>query len=536
MQQSACNNELFAIRVDGRRQIVTAAVLLGLLLYGLTCAPGVLWQDSGMFQFRTWHGDLSGELGLPLAHPLYILLARAFSVLPLGDFAFRVNLFSAICGAACLGFAVDLLLSLTRSRLAAITGTLLLAVSHTFWTHAVIAEVYDLYALGLLAELWLLERYFARRQTWWLVVALLVNGLNVSNHLLALLHAPAYVGIVIWALRANRLTVKQLPLLAVAFLGGTLPYTVLIIAKIADGQPVAETLTEALVGPPNRASKVLLYDFPLVRQTIKTAQYFAMNFPTPLALLAPIGLWTAWKQPRTRWFAAATAAIFAIGFVFAFRYEVPDQFVFFTPCYVLFALLVGVAIPHVKSPAGPRQSGKSGPQTRRSVAIDRVSGLLTRPAWCLALAALPIVVYEVAPSLMRRWDISIGVKRDIPFRDSYTYFIRPRKNGEDGADQFARNVLRQAEPDGLLIADGTIMNAIGYVRDIDGIGRDVTLTAAMDIATSQPTIPLSPQAIKPFAERGAAYVCTDAAGYLPGWLLNEYDLVPEGVVFKLREK
>ncbi|MCP4644944.1 MAG: hypothetical protein GY851_31170, partial [bacterium] len=222
-----------------------------------------------------------------------------------------------------------------------------------------------------------------------------------------------------------------------------------------------------------------------VRQTVKTALYFAMNFPTPLALLAPIGLWTTWKQPRTRWFAAVTATIFAIGFVFAFRYEVPDQYVFFMPCYVLFTLLVAVAITHVKALSGPRQ------------------------AVCLVLAVLPIAVYEVAPGLMRRWNISIGVKRHIPFRDSYTYFIRPRKNGEDGADRFAHTVLSQAEPDGLVIADGTIMNAIGYVRDVDGIGRGVTLTAAMDIATAQPTIPLSPQAIQPFVERGVAYLCSD---------------------------
>ena len=69
-----------------------AAVLFGLLLYGFTCAPGVLWQDSATFQFRVWHTELRSDLGLALAHPLYILLAKVFAWIPIGgNFAFRVN-------------------------------------------------------------------------------------------------------------------------------------------------------------------------------------------------------------------------------------------------------------------------------------------------------------------------------------------------------------------------------------------------------------------------------------------------------------
>ena len=70
--------------------------LLAGLLYLLTLAPGVFWQDSAMFQTRVWHTDLTGQLGLALSHPLYIVLCRAFTQIPLGDFAWRVNLFSAL--------------------------------------------------------------------------------------------------------------------------------------------------------------------------------------------------------------------------------------------------------------------------------------------------------------------------------------------------------------------------------------------------------------------------------------------------------
>jgi len=48
---------------------------------------------------RIWHNDIEGSLGLALAHPLYHLIGIAVKQIPVGDFAYRVNLISAISGA-----------------------------------------------------------------------------------------------------------------------------------------------------------------------------------------------------------------------------------------------------------------------------------------------------------------------------------------------------------------------------------------------------------------------------------------------------
>ncbi len=129
-----------------------------------------------------------------------------------------------------------------------------------------------------------------------------------------------------------------------------------------------------------------------------------------------------------------------------------------------------------------------------------------------------------------------GGKRDIPGRDTYLYFLRPRKNGDNSAVSFARQAIAQAEPDGLLIADSTIKNVLVYVRDVLGVGRSVTLTLGGDLSPAQPAIPLTPEAVEPFAERGAAYVCSIAPGYVRPWILDTYDLIPAGVVFRLQRK
>ncbi len=494
------------------RRNVLFISLGGLGLYALTCAPGVLWQDSGMFQYRVRYGDVPGIQGLPLAHPLYILLARAFAYIPLGSFAYRVNLFSVVCAAVALGVAADLLWSLTRNRVAVACGALTLAVSHTFWMHAVIAEVYALYSLGLLVELWLIERFIARRSAYWLILALLVNGLNLSNHLLAILHWPMYAGLAIWAIRAGRLLPRSIPVLFVALLAGSSPYLWLIGSRLAAGQPFAEVMKEALVGPPQRAKLVLTHSFPFIKQVKNAFFYFTMNFPTPLALCAPIGAWAAWKQSTTQWFALVGGSLFVVGFAFAFRYLVPDQFVFYMPCYVLFAIFTGLGVAK----------------------LGRVT--IWRPVVCVVLAALPAAVYEIAPGVLRSLNVAIGPSREITYRDRYAYFILPRKNGYTGAGRFAREALEAVMPDGLLYSDSTINNAVIYVRDVEGVGPGVTLAGAADIRPAEPTVQANADALEPFVRREAAFATTAAKEYLPKWFKERYEVEPHGLVHRIVEK
>ena len=177
-------------------------------------------------------------------------------------------------------------------------------------------------------------------------------------------------------------------------------------------------------------------------------------FPRLLLLLAPCGAYWGWKNPSLRWFVLFAGSIFVIDFVFAFRYLVADAYKFFTPDYVIFALFIGIAVPHLGKPSAAKGA-----------------------VLCL-LALLPIGVYEVAPSILQRSGVSLGVSRAIPLRNNYEYFIRPRKNGDDGAERFAQVALGQAAPEGLLITDGdtNIKNVLTYVRDAEGVEPKVVLT------------------------------------------------------------
>ena len=91
-----------------RRDGLIAATLAAIALatYVATLAPGLLESDSAEFQ------TLAATLGYahPTGYPVYVLAAHAAACLPVGDVAYRANLWSAVCAATTVG----LLYALTR--------------------------------------------------------------------------------------------------------------------------------------------------------------------------------------------------------------------------------------------------------------------------------------------------------------------------------------------------------------------------------------------------------------------------------------
>jgi len=115
----------------------------GLTLYWYTLAPTLLPADSGEYQL------VSRTLGIahPPGYPLYTLLGRAFTLLPLGDAAYRVNLMSAVLAALTLAVIVHTVRVLTDSSGSALIAVLTLAVAPTFWAQATTANIRSLTAL-----------------------------------------------------------------------------------------------------------------------------------------------------------------------------------------------------------------------------------------------------------------------------------------------------------------------------------------------------------------------------------------------------
>ena len=175
-------------------------------LYLATLAPTLTW---GREKFGVDGGELlaaANTLGIPHppGYPTYMLLLKAFATLvPVGDFAHRGNLLSAVLASgsvvllywAILRFAQYLRPEGPRSHwiASAALGSATLAASPLFWSQAIITEVYALNALFVSALL-LVASHLAMRLPWegerderhttvGLTLFGLLLGLGLGNHL-----------------------------------------------------------------------------------------------------------------------------------------------------------------------------------------------------------------------------------------------------------------------------------------------------------------------------------------------------------------
>src|SRR5687768_11557155 len=122
---------------------IAIALLTG-TLFLVTLRPDVGGtEDSPKFQFL---GQVLGTAHTP-GYPFYTIATYLFTRVPFGTLAYRVNLFSAVCGV----FSCVLIFLMARrlgvSRSMAAVASLAAATGFPVWSNAITAEVYTLAAL-----------------------------------------------------------------------------------------------------------------------------------------------------------------------------------------------------------------------------------------------------------------------------------------------------------------------------------------------------------------------------------------------------
>lgn len=214
------------------------SVLLALAVFAVyvrTLTPGVLDGDSGEWQY------MANILGVPhsTGYPLYILLAKLTTFLPLGNPAWRVNLFSAICAALSTPIVYFLAKRVAQSRLAGLLSSSFFAFMPTLWASATIAEVYALNTLLIAFTLFFAIRFFDDGRTHDLYLMVLCFGLALTNHRIAFFLAPAML-LVIW-LKRSVFDLRKLLLAALVFL---LPLALYLYIPLRASQLLAEQAPE----------------------------------------------------------------------------------------------------------------------------------------------------------------------------------------------------------------------------------------------------------------------------------------------------
>jgi hypothetical protein len=345
--------------------IALAIGMCALAAYVRTLDPGVLYGDSAEFQTLAYTLGVTHSTG----YPVYLLLARLLGCLPIASPAWRVNLLSAVGAAATVSAVFLLTRYLTRSRVGAVLGSVALALSYTFWSQAVIAEVYTPALAFLSMILLLLWRWQAApvERNRALLFAALLSGLGLGVHGFVVLIAPTATAFVIWTLWSRRVTRPQRWRALLAALAGL---------GLGSGAFLLASLAIDANDPPSSFMRVAIYpsrslweleatdlDSPFERlwvtmtgrqwqnamfpENVDKVDEFVIyadrligyEFSTLMLLCAILGV-TALLHTKPKlgvcWLVAFATILF-----FVLNYQPPDKYIFYLPTYLLIAVAIG---------------------------------------------------------------------------------------------------------------------------------------------------------------------------------------------------
>ncbi len=415
------------------------AALLGFILIPLYiyCLPPALppYRDSGEMACAAWTLGVAHQPG----YPLYIISAKLFSLLPLGNPAWRLNLFSAAAGLAGV-FVFWRLAAAAFSPLAAFFAALLLGFNFTLRTVSSVPEMYALnffFAALLLSSAWLNG---ARA----LFLSAFLLGLGMANRMDLALAAPALL-VLLWpAIIAGG--IKGLLKAAGFFLLGFSLYLYLPFRSSgwplfdwshpADLNTFLAVITRKSYGS---TLDLISLNYAPGELFLPSLKYYALHLRENFSLalvFAAAGIWAEWKFNRRRLLAFAALFTFA-GPVFLFLANMPPNphaLAIVEPYYLLPDLAAAFWA---------------------AAGFFYLAGAFPRalPGFIIAAAAASsLVFYNGVHSSARRWLFA--------------------------AEDYASDVMRGAPPGSVVVAKKDVqLFSLWYLQAVRGLRPDLNLVA-----------------------------------------------------------
>jgi hypothetical protein len=463
--------------------IALVLAILALAAYVRTLAPDILYGDSAEFQCLAYTLGITHSTG----YPTYLFLGRLIGFLPVNNPAWRISLLSALCAAITVAGVYLLARYFTRSRVGAVLGSLALGISYTFWSQAVIAEVYTPGMAFLVGIMLLLFHWQAdpKNRSLYLLIAALLAGLSLGVHASVWLIAPPAVALVCWTLwkqRASRL--EWIRSLYAGFSGAVIGAVVFLIAfLVTDWLNSPTSFVNTTLEPSRIFWKLQPEDFnspfKRLKMTLISAQWGPALFPggdfsfmkelrdftkrltklefPPLVLLfALVGVVVMLL------FRPASGAFYPLAFLFSafliLNYQVGDKYVFYLSLYIPLTVASGTGIGYV---------------------LERVhqylEALPSRSTQLLYLfPVLFFITIVVQPSGASRWQA---------LRKGTAYFVTedyvfPVKNLKEPR-LLAQMRLTGIEENAVLIIDWRDMYTTAYLAHVEEGKKDILFKEAM---------------------------------------------------------
>jgi hypothetical protein len=323
---------------------------VALVIYLRTLLPGPSFGDWAEMQF------IPAQLGIPhpTGYPLYVLLGWLFSLLPIGSWAYRADLLSAVAAAGAAGTCVLIASRLgARPVIAAVAG-LSLAVSGTLWLEATFSEMNGLHLFLVAAVIHRALVWRAERRDRDLLLGGLLAGLSVANHLLAVTVVPIILVFVLFDAR-TRLSERPIILVQAALLGliGVSLYLFIPLRGLAGPPSIYgmfttwEGFSTLVSGAQFRRDMHFSSEESFVnalRDVPKVLAQFAAKSNVVFVGLALVG--GAMQLVRDRW-AAVMLALVAASSIFFFANYLGDLDHYLLVAWLVFAVWLAIALETV---------------------------------------------------------------------------------------------------------------------------------------------------------------------------------------------
>lgn len=363
-----------------------SALALGLAffaLYALTAAPSIveLYDDTLEFQLV---GPTFG-IAHPTGYPLYTILSGLWSrlIFPIGNWAWRMNLFSALTG----GTTVALLFWLTQQLasewlftpknqqlqtvriniMPGLMAAVVFGLSPVWWSQATVAEVYTLHNLLFMGAL-VIAVMLATAQgdaTGKTTFLALFLGLGLTHHRTIVLIGPGLVILLWgkgWLWRPSRKWIQWLA----ALLGPLLLYLYLPLRAATGVRDLNGSYMPSWQGFWHHIlarGYTGFFTENALTNNLSIGDWFLLWVQQVgwLGLaLGVLGLGYALWQTNKRPIVLGLVVILVTNLSFAILYRVGDPEVFMLPAWLTFALFIGLSIAALRqSVAIPRPVGRA---------------------------------------------------------------------------------------------------------------------------------------------------------------------------------
>ncbi|MFN2131235.1 MAG: protein O-mannosyl-transferase family [Anaerolineae bacterium] len=485
------------MRVRISTLVAAALFCIALAVYGSHMAPSVVPGDPGEYQL------VAARWGI--AHPpgygFYALLGNVFThLLPVGSWAWRANLLSAVCAAAIvvLVYAIGLMIgpegegnrALLRHTSAAL-GALTLAMGLDLWQHALHANAHILTAALATLSLFLLLRWWRTRKQRWLYFFCFVAGLSPVQHPLLVFCFPAYTAFILavrpgilreWRTLVTMCACAGLGLMAYLYY----PLRTAIAAPPPPGPDDMDTWAGFVRVVTAQGLRVNLGGFRLVdvlRRLWDVRVPLRLQYTLPALLLAAVGMLSLWQR---RWRPALLLTGLAGSVILVTVNVLQDAMAYLLTPVVIVGVWIGL---------GALEVGQW---------LHRRLGRGWSMAWLALLFALPL------QALAANWErMDLSTFRDA---DDWLASVESRFQGQGKEAQ--------------ILTEWERMTTVSYYASVEGRAWPSADMQFVNVHAGSPT---------PFLEAAEAHL-DEGPVYLTSYrpeVLDRYRLMPSGDLWQV---